>query len=418
MEIYQKWIFLIVRAVIFLHYSHVYSHTVVWIRMFALKTYFPALSTRVHEQLAYAKCSDAVKDAVVPIVTLTRYDKASTLAETAEILIRDLAGRPAIVDFDPQPRQTTSIEEDRERRRRKAEEREEKGLPPSRERSAKELANDKARKDQVAAFNVDLSRFTDPVHGVVRWVDMITDLPGLLPVIKPLQIEDQINVILRKKVQAAIRLDPFSENEVKACIEAGKTIRGAAEKLIIILDFKTILGRYNDSLKTGRAVISRLTSVLDSQRNPKIVILANSFPESKTSLKNYPSILSMEERKLHHELSDQMPLFYGDYMSIAPRTGSSKGGQGWFPHVDLVTEDDWHIHLYESNGDQAKYIDACEDAVRGGYWRNCSDCWGKGIIDHVHKNKMLEILGKKFTVPAPWLSVRANQHLTRMALHR
>lgn len=386
--------------------------------MFNSKTYFPALSTRVHEQFAYVKCSDAVKDAIVPIVTLTRYDKAATLAETAEILIRDLAGRPAVVDFDPQPRQTTSAEEDRERRRRKAEEREEQGLPPARERSAKELANDKARKDQVAAFNVDLSRFTDPLDGVVRWVDMITDLPGLLPVIKPLKIEDQIAVVLRKQAQAAIRLGPFSENEVNACIEAGKSIREAAENLIIILDFKTILGRYNDALKTGRGVIMRLTSALDSQRNPNIVILANSFPESKTSLKNYPSILSMEERKLHHELSDQMPLLYGDYMSIAPRTGSSKGGSGWFPHVDLVTENDWHIHLYESNGDQAKYIVASGDAVRGGYWRNCIDCWGKGIIDHVHKHKMLEIQGKKFTVPAPWLSVRANQHLTRMALHR
>lgn len=64
--------------------------------MFDEIQYFPALSTRTHEQLAYAKCSPSVKDRMVPIVTLTRYDKEETLEETASILLNDLGGRSAI----------------------------------------------------------------------------------------------------------------------------------------------------------------------------------------------------------------------------------------------------------------------------------------------------------------------------------
>ncbi len=40
------------------------------------------------------------------------------------------------------------------------------------------------------------------------------------------------------------------------------------------------------------------------------------------------------------------------------------------------------------------------------------------MIERVAAEKTLQIDGKNFTTPTGWISVRANQHLTQMALNR
>jgi|GEM_PF-5473911 len=149
--------------------------------MFDGVQYFPALSTRAHEQLAYAKCPSTVKDRMVPIVTLTRYNKEETLEETASILLNDLDGRFAIVDFDPLPREMTSAEESAERRRRRDEVRAASSQKQPRPRSTRELASDAERRRKTNAFNGDINKLTDPRHGPIRWVEMIVSATNSPP---------------------------------------------------------------------------------------------------------------------------------------------------------------------------------------------------------------------------------------------
>ena len=391
--------------------------------MFDEIQYFPALSTRTHEQLAYAKCSPSVKDRMVPIVTLTRYDKEETLEETASILLNDLGGRSAIVDFDALPRAITSLEEAAEQRRRKQAVRAASGEKPTRPRSEKELANDAERRRKAQAFNDDINKLTHPLHGPIRWVEMISEFPELLPIFghgTPDLIRNQLNIISRKGTNGALRIDPrhpYASSAIPGSIGA---IRDHAEALVMIVDLKSMRGEYTDAKAAATSFLTEFYRDLGGEAESlTVVLLSNSFPVAKTSLKDLSRTLTMDELRLHEEVSRTFSsVRYGDYMSVAPRRSSSKGGNGWFPHVDLVAPDAWHIVLYESNSDKAKYIKAATDTVSGPNWRNRADCWGTSVIARVDADKTLEIDGKKFTSPTGWISVRANQHLTQMVLSR
>ncbi len=385
--------------------------------------YFPALSTRAHEQLAYAKCSADVKDKMVPIVTLTRYGNEETLEETATILLSDLDGRAAIVDFDPVPRPTTSKEEAAERRRRKQEAKAKLGQPPSRERSEKELASDEERRRKATAFVGDIGKLTDPINGPLRWVDMMSEFPDLVPVLRhdnPRLIGPQLDIVARKGTASALRLNPRELSASVAIKENIRVIRDHLNTLMVIVDLQNIRGDYTTSLEAAKSFLAQLYEGLDNEAEKlDLVLLSNSFPTSKNSLRDMPRTLSMDEVKLFKEISGTFPVRYGDYMSVAPRRGSSKGGgNGWFPHVDLVEKTAWQICLYEDNSDEMRYIDASTDTAEGPYWSRRAPSWGTEIIETISVEKALKIQGKQFTTPTSWISVRANQHLTQMAMSR
>ncbi len=384
--------------------------------------YFPAMSTRAHEQLAYAKCPSSVKNRMVPIVTLTRYDREETLEETASILLNDLDGRPAIVDFDPLPREMTSAEEAAERRRRKQEVRAATGQKEARARSPKELANDAERRRKTAAFNGDIHNLTDPRQGPIRWVEMISEFPELLPILGHGSrdvIQGQLDVIGRKGTRGALRLDPRQPYASTAISGSLGSIRDHIESLLIIVDLKSIRGEATASIAAAKSFLAQLYEGLGNDADHmEVVLLSNSFPPAKSSLRDLSRTLHMDELRVHREITGTFPARYGDYMSVPPRRGSGRGGNGWFPHVDLVTPSTWHIGLYENNSDKWKYIDASIDTVGGENWESRADCWGTSVIKRVAEERTLQIDGKNFTSPTGWISVRANQHLTQMALNR
>lgn len=384
--------------------------------------YFPALSTRAHEQLAYAKCPSSIKDRMVPIVTLTRYDREETLEETASILLNDLDGRPAIVDFDPLPREMTSAEEAAERRRRKQEVRAATGQKQSRPRSERELANDTERRRKTEAFNGDINKLTDPRHGPIRWIETISEFPELLPILghaSPDLLREQLDVIGRKGTRGALRIDPHQAYSSTIISRSLGSIRDHIDSLMIIVDLKSIRGENTAAIAAAKSFLASLYEGLDNDADRmEVVLLSNSFPPAKSSLRDLSRTLPMDEIRVHREVTRTFPALYGDYMSIPPRRGSSKGGNGWFPHVDLVTPSAWHIGLYENNSDKWKYIDASVDTVGGQNWASRADCWGTSVIERVAAEKTLQIDGKNFTNPTGWISVRANQHLTQMALNR
>ncbi len=340
--------------------------------------YFPALSTRAHEQLAYAKCPSSIKDRMVPIVTLTRYDREETLEETASILLNDLDGRPAIVDFDPVPREMTSAEEAAERRRRKQEVRAATGQKQSRPRSERELANDAERRRKTEAFNGDINKLTDPRHGPIRWIETISEFPELLPILghaSPDLLREQLDVIGRKGTRGALRIDPHQAYSSTIISRSLGSIRDHIDSLMIIIDLKSIRGENTAAIAAAKSFLASLYEGLDNDADRmEVILLSNSFPPAKSSLRDLSRTLPMDEIRVHREVTRTFPALYGDYMSIPPRKGSSKGGNGWFPHVDLVTPSAWHIGLYENNSDKWKYIDASVDTVGGQNWASRADC--------------------------------------------
>ncbi len=387
--------------------------------MFDGSLYFPAMSTRVHEQLAYSKCSDQVKDLMVPVVTLTRYGKSESLLETADVLLADLAGRTAIVDFDPEPRPTTSAEEAAGRRKRKEEARLAKGGKPGRPRTEKQLAMDAENRRRTDLFNKHVEDLIDPYGGGARWIEMISEIPELIPVLQvvPGQVESQLEIIRRKGTRAAFRIKPRDASQTKVFFDNIAAVRDHTDAVLVIVDFEDIRGRVTSSLETAKQFYAHLFEGLrDKADFLQTVLMSNSFPGPP--LRDVSRKLEIEDRHFHRKVSETFPTQYGDYMSIPPRRGSGISANGWFPHVDLVSRDHWNVCLFENNSDETKYVEAAKELRDGPYWRQRVDCWGSTVIERVATDQSLVVDGKRFTTPTSWLSVRANQHLNQLALNR
>lgn len=143
-----------------------------------------------------------------------------------------------------------------------------------------------------------------------------------------------------------------------------------------------------------------------------VVLLSNSFP--KDSLKDYPEVIDMAEVALHRAVSTSWNVGYGDYMSVAKRPKGS-GSNGWYPHVDLVEPGSWRIKVDLKKDDPQGFVRQAGALIGTEEpWRGRHICWGTKVIEAVSGGN-LKVDGTSFTVPGPWLSVRANQHLARMA---
>ncbi|QRM45774.1 hypothetical protein [Rhizobium sp. BG4] len=343
------------------------------------KGYFPSISTRVGEFLAYDLCDAAIKDAMMPIVTLTRYEETESFADAAHALVGGLDGRPAIVDFDAKPRIVTSAAEAVERRRRAAIRRAAAGQNPARPRSERELANDAERTRKTVAFNDNLQRLLDPKTGPTAWLEMTRALPELTPVVRLLDRESlwgQLDFMSDAGRRSAIRVRVDERLEVDLVVSVAEIIRSNVGSIDLIVDADNIWGRSDLALAKASSLLERLeTEIGDRFAELRIILLSTSFP--KVALKTVPNVLRIEELILLENLGRRFDVHFGDYGSLPNRT-EDVIARGWFPHVDLVTRDRWHIELIEVNRSAAGYI-AAAGAIRAKpEWRERADCWGAG----------------------------------------
>jgi hypothetical protein len=384
--------------------------------MFDLVSYFPALTTRAGELAAYQQSLSAVRDALVPIFTLTRYAETKSLADSAAALIDALEGRPAIVDFDIRPRPVTSLAEAEERRRRTNLRRVQAGQNASRPRSDRQLAGDAERLRRTEAFNRELASLVEPSQGPRRWLELLHELPELVPVLRMVDarnLRQQLELMGGAGRAAAIKIRATEAYETSMVLECADLISSSAERLVLIVDVGNVWGRVDGSVMNVLDVLRRLQADIEGFDHLTMVVLSTAFP--RQPLRSMPSALPISDLDIHRRISEEFQIRLGDYGSLPNRTEDTIA-RGWFPHVDLVTPDHWHVALYENNRDASKYVDASRDIVGDTVrWRRRAQCWGTSIIEQVALGDQI-IDGKSFTHPSPWLTVRINQHLSQMAL--
>jgi hypothetical protein len=386
--------------------------------MFEEISYFPSLTTKAGELLAYEQSYSPVKDGLMPIFTLTRYGETESFADAAAALVGALEGRRAIVDFDPRPRKVTSLAEAAEQRRRKNLRKIESGGKEGRPRSERELANDAERLRRTESFNANLLDLLDPAVGPQRWLDLTGRFPELIPVLQLSGTE-----ILRLQIQhvrqtgrvAAVRVRVQNPEEVEMAVACAGDIGASAPALVLILDVGNVWGRVDNATVGCAGVLRRIAQAVGQPFGlVTTVVVSTAFP--RQPLRNVASVLPIADISLHERLAEEFAIRYGDYGSLPNRTDDTPA-RGFLPHVDLVTSSSWHVYLYEENRNARKYVDASQDAVRNGQWHNRAECWGSSIIEQVSRgNQVIE--GRSFTHPSPWLSVRINQHLAQMVLRR
>lgn len=386
--------------------------------MFENASYFPALTTRAGELGAYEQSYDPVKDSIVPIFTLTRYAETESLADSAEALMEALGGRRSIVDFDGRPRPVTSLAEAAERRRRENLKRVAAGGNESRPRSERELANDAQRLRRTEAFNRELSDLLDRAQGPARWLQLLRGFPELVPVLRLIDeqsLRTQLQSMIDEGRECAIRLRVNEAADSSAVLGCADLVALHADRLVLIVDAGNIWGRVDASTADILGVLRQLRAgVGEGFGRITTIVLSTAFP--RQPLRNVSSVLPIKDLDLFRSVAEEFEIQFGDYGSLPNRVDDSIA-RGFLPHVDLVTADSWHVALYENNRDFSKYVNACVDIMAKAAWSQRADCWGTSIIDQVSGGGLI-VDGRKFTHPAAWLTVRVNQHLAQMALHR
>ncbi|MEA3536993.1 beta family protein [Rhizobium sp. CC-YZS058] len=378
--------------------------------------YYPCLSTKAFELLAYERASEDVKDRCFPVVTLTRHRNAESFAEAAAALLDALAGRGAIVDFDSTPAAITSAAEAEQERRRRSAELVRLGGVPIRERSERQLASDQRQRDRKEAFNTHLRMLADEVEGPLQWIRIVAGLDNLLPCIRmttPEGIARQISVASELGRCAALRIRLKEPGEPTLFLRALPLIGyWPPAGMILLIDAGYVRNRVPANVDQISSFLAQVRQQMgqDFERLP-VVVLSNSFP--KDSLKDHPEEIIMDEISLHRLVGRSWSVGYGDYMSVAKRPPGS-GSNGWYPHVDLVKPESWQVKLDLNKDDPQGFIRSSQALVRDPSWAGRERCWGTQVIEAVAGGN-LRVGPTAFTVPGPWLSVRANQHLSRMA---
>ncbi|NLS16180.1 hypothetical protein HGP16_06365 [Rhizobium sp. P40RR-XXII] len=378
--------------------------------------YFPCLSTKAFEFLAYEKSDEGVKDGCIPVVTLTRYGKAESFQEAAGFLLSALDGRPAIVDFDPTPVEVTSAAEAERDRQRRSAARVQTGGKPIKGRSERQLASDQRDRDGKEAFNTHLEMLGDPVKGPTSWIGIIAGFPSLIPTVRlpsPEVVAEQIALARDLGCGCAVRVRLKEPADTSNFLRSLPLIESWPDgKSFLLVDAGYIRNKVPANAEAVKDFLSRTKAAMGDLFNRiEVVLLSNSFP--KDSLKDYPEVIAMGEVELYRSVIRHWKISYGDYMSVAKRPKGS-GSNGWYPHVDLVEAESWRIKLDMVKDDPQGFVRAATALIGEPAWQGRERCWGTTVIEAVREGK-LKVDGTTFTVPGPWLSVRANQHLARMA---
>lgn len=376
--------------------------------------YFPCFSTRIYEFMAYSNCTSAVKDAIVPVVTLTRQRNAETFAEAFDLVAEIAEGRPVIVDFDRQLRDVTSAQEADALRRRKAAQRQSQDGKKPRERTEKELARYAEMRRQKEAFNAHLTGLVSDREGAIAWIGMAASKPGFIPTVQlnsPEVVQDQVQVANRSGYPLAFRVAADDLGQVAIAGMALSALNDPSSSFLLV-DTGFVRNRVSTAARQTDAALSALkNSAGEAFDQCRKVVVGGSFPAS--SLRELPRQLEMEER-LHHELiAGSWPVEYGDHASL-PKKSNRKGGNGWFPHVDLTMSRHWRIELEERNSDSSGYMRCADKTVKSDDWKARTNCWGTSVIEQVSEGTTT-VGDTKFVIPGPWIAVRANQHITSHA---
>ncbi|MBN8975939.1 MAG: hypothetical protein J0I08_05620 [Rhizobiales bacterium] len=378
------------------------------------QSYYPCFSTRTFELRAYAECGKLIKDLVTPVVTLTRQTEATSFEESFAALQKATEGRRAIVSFDPTPRPVTSAVEAEEKRRQKAEVRKALGKKPMRERTERELERYAEIRRKTGGFNA----FLKGLQTSSTWIELAALWQGMIPVVRLESQEDVSAQIAAAKssIPLAFYIDSTDTRRLVLAAYGIAQLTNPSDSILII-DAGYVRGSTAEATRKVDEAFSFLRRQLgDSFNAIEKVLVSGSFPGS--SLRDLPRILQMEERTLFSQLAETFDIRYGDNASI-PRKRPQAGGNGWLPHVDLVlsSSDAWRIELDDKNSDPSGYVRCASATRKSEQWSQAQKCWGSSIIDQVADGDMI-VDRTKYTVPGPWIAVRANQHITRLASRR
>jgi hypothetical protein len=334
--------------------------------------YMPIVRTRAAELRGLRELTAPVKDAIVPVVELTRSRRSSKnpggdVQKSIDALLEILGNRPFVADL-------TSL---------------------------------------ASQQNGEFGQLLNDAGAFQAWTDFVSQRlpPTCVPIVHLLdpfdeaEFRTQVARLLGVFRQVAVRI-PTSYMDLPAVIAAFQADLGSLDQVVMVLDAGYVTG------KTVQGAIGRLSEMIGNLHGhfpASLSIASSSFPNSVTNAGggDEQGELMLVEVAIGAELAPlRADLRYGDYAAIHPLDFMGMV-VNWVPRVDVMLDDRFYYHRHRRTA--GGYIRAAAEARRDQRWRPLQ-CWAQENIDAAAAG------AAKGLSPSFWISNRVNFHISRQVV--
>ena len=379
--------------------------------------YFPIMKTAASEFRAWSELDSNIKRKISPIVELTRGRKIA--GKSKAIPESEWHSTPGIFGFKRNIDRFVDLFKGQET-----------------------VILDATRDDDLSCFEVEQLLSSQAAYE--KWVkfntDLLADVPGLVPtlIIAPDGNEDAAQYESNLKGQLAALQANFGKVAYRVSMQSDTEFLydfyllksdlislTKSGEFFVILDHEFIR-QGTASLHSVRtsAVINQIRSIVPGAR---IVVNSTSFPKMVDDVSSHH--YELEEYRLFEILqaSTGQDIFYGDYASVNPMRNDIKGGVGWIPRIDFVSDNEQTVYyrrrrnkigeregaggrtvpVYDEYGPH--YIDIAKRVLADERFVDDGRSWG---VRKIKETAASNIAGK---APGFWISVRMEIHLCRLA---
>jgi len=338
---------------------------------FARFVYFPLIRVRQAEMQGVEMLSNAVKDSILPMLTLGKWRNTDGVEKGIDRIEKALGGRPYMLDLSKE---------------------------------------DSHQNDFILSL-------LNPDSNFKNWTDFISKSEHILPVVQITTEASTRNVVRQGlALESAGRQPIFRIRDYKRdtdAVVAALTAMDAPEQSLVIID-----AGYLRELSTLRIKPGIVQSVLNSisrineEVETQIVVAGTSYPRAVTDFlapgDNSSGRIDMIEWDLFGELSDYV--LYGDHAGVHSVVYDDTGGT-FLPKLDYPKDRFWHFERRPDIRNAEGFADAARKLLERFPEITTDPCWGAQMI---HRTAVPN--GETtINAPATALAVRVNLHISHQA---
>lgn len=364
--------------------------------------YYPDLLCTPGEHMGYRRLSDDDKDALVPILSLSRRPSAADLADSIR-MIRETAGdRPFLLDLDPRPAPPPYVARD-----------------PADPEADRRRVEAETRTQE--SYNRELRRLLAAEDGFVAWRTFCEDFPEAVPF---LQYEDpaadgldvlrQAALLARGGNSIAIRIRQDTDLAIVGLVAQIVSILDHPGQLLIVIDCGQGRLRISERAEFARSIIQGILSEISIVQRSEVraVCMSNSFnAPTHSGLRDRPA--NNLDWRLWREASEVYPFAFGDY-AATPRLGAHSSFQprDWRATIVYPLDESWLAYRAPNTNDEQGWIDGAEAIIASPEFPPAPNTWGVDSIQQAARGDLDGLNSARF-----WYAAKVNIHIHRQISH-
>lgn len=335
---------------------------------FANFVYFPIIRVRQSEMQGVEMLSDAVKNSILPMLTLGKWRNTDGVDKGLDRILKALGNRPYMFD----------------------------------------LSKDDSHQNEF------IRSLLDPNSHFKNWTDFAIKTENILPVVQ-ITIDASTRNVVRQALalEAAEQQPIFRIRDYKRdtdAVVAALTAMDAPERSLVIIDAGYLRELSTLRIKPG-VVQSVLNSIsrINEEVETQIVVAGTSYPRAVTDFlgrgDNSCGRIDMIEWDLFGEISDYV--LYGDHAGIHSVVYDDAGGT-FLPKLDYPKDAFWYFERRPDIRNAEGFADAARRLLERFPEIATDSCWGAQMIYQTATSTGETTIN----APATALAVRVNLHIS------